>query len=86
MLPGQRGWQAGAGLSDRKELARSLVSEERWREAMGLDLEAGAQETSTDSHPLWTSPIGFLGSYHLLPKTEVKPPHTRSSGDQRKYR
>lgn len=53
---------------------------------MGLDLEAGAQETSTDSHQSWTSPIGFLGPYRLLPKMEVKPPHTRSSGDQRRYR
>lgn len=85
VLPGQRGWQAGAGLSDRKELARSLVAEERQREAMGLDLEAGARETSTDSRWLWTSPIGFLGPNRLLPKTEVKPPHTRSSGDQRRY-
>lgn len=36
------------GLADTKEPARSLLAEEQWREVMGLDLEAEAQETSTD--------------------------------------
>lgn len=80
MLRGQRGWQAGAGSQEGTGHVPASCGGRRHAWIWRLRLRKQVQMSWWP----WTSHPAFLGLYLLLRTMEMKPPNSRSSGDQRR--